>query len=133
LAEQTARTCETADMLAATARVLTQRRAELATDYPVVVTLKQGFVEVQHPLDADPDFRSSVLLPRSAIDTLNTSIRALGVAKVNKRKFSCCWGFCFCIVFNQFFWSVGRLFEAKDGTEPRCARARMGAQTPRHV
>jgi hypothetical protein len=73
-------------MLAATARVLTQRRAELATDYPVVVTLKQGFVEVQHPLDVDPDFRSSVLLPRSAIDTLNTSIRALGTAKVKYSK-----------------------------------------------
>ena len=57
-------------------------RRRTFVDYPIVIDLKQGAVEVQHPHDFDPSFDATVLVPRDRIDQLNASIRNLGAAKV---------------------------------------------------
>lgn len=61
---------------------LMHQRNRSHVDYPVVIELKQGLVEVQHERDFDPDFSHCALVDRARIESLNASVRTLGSAKV---------------------------------------------------
>lgn len=56
---------------------LEKQRAMLNINVEVLVTVKQGQVELQHTDDFDPRFEDAVLLPKSYIEDLNTQIRRL--------------------------------------------------------
>lgn len=90
-------------------QTLEQQQQRLAYDYPIVVGMKQGFVEVRHAADFDPSYSPCVLIGRERIDTLNSTIRALGTSKVILRfqinfklKPSCNTGITCCLSRSSF-------------------------------
>eukprot|EP00039_Didymoeca_costata_P023326 m.6715 g.6715 ORF g.6715 m.6715 type:complete len:1593 (-) comp3572_c0_seq2:173-4951(-) len=58
------------------------RRMEDAIDVELILAVKQGQVEMIHGSDFEPDFSSAVLIEKDVVDSLNSTIRNLGDAKI---------------------------------------------------
>jgi len=63
-----------------------QKRFEGATDVEILVSVKQGQMEVFHNSDFEPNYENTVLIPKAMIEALNGRVVALGDIKVDHLK-----------------------------------------------
>lgn len=59
-----------------------QKRFEGATDVEILVSVKQGQMEVNHVSDFEPNYEDTVLIPNTVIEDLNNQVVGLGNIKV---------------------------------------------------
>ena len=61
-----------------TLQSLQDARVDLRLNTETLITVRQGHVELHHDNDFDPDFEDAILIPRSAVESLNGTLRKLG-------------------------------------------------------
>eukprot|EP01147_Barroeca_monosierra_P003450 gene3450-6086_t len=58
-------------------------KSDLNVDAEILVTVKQGQVELQHEDNFDPSFADAILIDRGIIESLNSTIRKLAEGKID--------------------------------------------------
>lgn len=61
-----------------TLQSLQDARVDLRLNTEALITVRQGHVELYHDNDFDPNFEDAILIPRSAVESLNGTLRKLG-------------------------------------------------------